>query len=244
MIFTLKNPHGVEPTRFVKRKESEYAIACWPDRGPVFCVDDISSDIYIGDNCNKKNSCLTNDGTLGYESHPNYKESLFVNTAGPDQRNYFSALDYEVFCIDYEDKYTINNLCKHPDIIMEYIETNDISKESLQQVEDDTNLLNDLNAIHCEDSNIRLKISQLCLKNPSEFLPNTKIVNEQYDDKLREWCGDYKWKLIYRASEHGYSAKTFHEYCDDKGPTLVVLKSSGGWIFGGYTTQSWSGRGI
>ena len=41
-------------------------------------------------------------------------------------------------------------------------------------------------------------------------------------------------------SEHGYSAKSFHEYCDNKGPTLMVVKSSGGWIFGGYTTESWS----
>ena len=73
----------------------------------------------------------------------------------------------------------------------------------------------------------------------------TKVLeNSEYDDKLREWCGDYKWKLLYRASEHGYTAKSFHEYCDDKGPTLVIIKSSGGWIFGGYTAKSWGGRCI
>ena len=79
------------------------------------------------------------------------------------------------------------------------------------------------------------------MKNPSELLPNTQIVNQQYDYKLREWLGnDYKWKLLYRASEHGYSGKSFHEYCDNvNGPTLIVIKSSGGWIFGGYTTKSW-----
>ena len=71
-------------------------------------------------------------------------------------------------------------------------------------------------------------------------------MNQQYDSYLREWLGnDYKWKLIYRASEHGYTGESFHEYCDNvKGPTLVVIKSSGGWIFGGYTIQSWSGDGI
>ena len=239
----MKNAHGVEPTRYMKRKKSEYAIYCDTYDGPRFGNN--YNDIYISARCNVKDSCyIENDGTHGYECHPQCRSSLFVNTAGPDRNNYFSVFDYEVFGIDYEDKYTINNLCKHPDIIMEYIETNDISEESLQQVDEERELLNDLNAIHCKDSNIRLKISQLCLKNPSEFLSNTKIVNEQYDDKLREWCGDYKWKLIYRTSEHGYTAKTFHEYCDDKGPTLVVIKSSEGWIFGGYTTQSWSGRCI
>ena len=70
-------------------------------------------------------------------------------------------------------------------------------------------------------------------------------MNQQYDDILREWLGsDYMWKLIYRASEHRYSAESFHEYCDDKGPTLIVIKSDEGWIFGGYKTQSWSRRGI
>ena len=65
------------------------------------------------------------------------------------------------------------------------------------------------------------------------------MIRIKYDNILREWVGDYNWRLIYRASEHGYSAKSFHECCDDKGPTLVVIKSSGGWIFGGYTTKSW-----
>ena len=54
------------------------------------------------------------------------------------------------------------------------------------------------------------------------------LIRIKYDNILREWVGDYNWKLIYRASEHGYSAKSFHECCDDKGPTLVVIKSSGG----------------
>ena len=71
------------------------------------------------------------------------------------------------------------------------------------------------------------------------------LENSDYDDILREWLGnDYAMKLIYRASEHGYTAKSFYEYCDDKGPTLIIIKSSEEWIFGGYTTQSWSGDGI
>ena len=74
----------------------------------------------------------------------------------------------------------------------------------------------------------------------SPFLRNTILFGNEYDDKLREWIGDYKWRLLYRASEHGYTGKSFHEYCDDvKGPTLIVIKSSEGWIFGGYTTRSW-----
>ncbi len=78
----------------------------------------------------------------------------------------------------------------------------------------------------------------------SPFLKESVINEEKYDAKLREWAGNYKWKLIYRASEHDYTAKSFHDYCDNQGPTLIMIKSDRGWIFGGYTTQSWSGYGI
>ena len=229
----------------MKREESGSAIFCDPKNGPIFCGDDRwEFDIYIKDECNKENICVIgNNGSFGYECHPKYNSSLFVNTAGPEERNKFTVLDYEVYYNVESYKEFIYTTCKYPDIIWKYIETRDISEESLKLFDDDVELLNDLDAIHCNDSSIRLKISSYYFKNPSEFLADTQIVNQQYDDILREWCGD-EWKLVYRASEHGYSAKSFHEYCDDKKPTLIVIKSSGGWIFGGYTTQSWSGDSI
>ena len=247
-IFTLKNPYGVEPTRYMKREESRYAIKCDYFFGPIF-GNMQNEDLIIGGPYNEKDSCtIHNDGTNAYECHPEYKSSLFVNTAGPDEKNKFSVLDYEVYCIDFENRDNINKLCKHPDIIWEYIETNNITEELLELVDDDIELLSDLDTIHCNDTSIRLKISRYYFKNPSELFPNTQIVNQQYDSILREWVGDYKWRLLYRSSEHGYSGESFHECCDDRGPTLIVIKSSGGWLFGGYTTQSWkvvhpNGRG-
>ena len=94
----MKNPHGVEPTRYMKKKWSKYAIDCYPSYGPRF-GDYYDIDIIIEDKCNKENSCLiNNDGTNGYECHYKYKSSLFVNTAGPDKKNEFRVLDYEVYC--------------------------------------------------------------------------------------------------------------------------------------------------
>ncbi len=232
----MKNPHGVPPTRYMKRKDSKSAISCDPKCGPRF-----ADDIYIGDHCYEEDKCwIYNDGTHAYECHSSYKKSLFVDTYESTIRNEFRVLDYEVFGLDYENRDNINKLCKYPDIIWEYIETKDISAESLKQVDDDAVLLNDLDSINCKDNNILLKISQYCFKNPSELLVDTQIVNEQYDAKLQEWLGNNcKWKLIYRSSEHDYTARSFHEYCDNKRPTLIIIKSSEGWIFGGYTTQSW-----
>ena len=227
----MKNPHGVEPVRYMKRG-SKYAIRCVFDDGPDF--DDIYMDIYE----QKRNMCcIRNNGDRGYGCHPEYKSSLYMD------KDYSSVLDYEIFGIDYENRKNINKLCKHPDIIMEYIETKDISGKSLEQFDDNTELLSDLNAIHCHDREIKAKISRCCFKELSELLPDTQLVNKQYDDKLKEWLGnDCKWKLLYRASEHEYSAESFHRYCNYiQGPNLIVIKSSEGWIFGGYTTESWSG---
>ena len=35
----MKNAHGVEPTRYMKRKESDWAIECSSNCGPVFGYD-------------------------------------------------------------------------------------------------------------------------------------------------------------------------------------------------------------
>ena len=238
----MKNPHGVEPTRFMKKNDDMKSITYDSSFGPIFGKE----DIYISYKCNKEDSCyIYNDGTRGYECHPKYKSSLFVNTNGPGYCNEFAVLDYEVYTIDYKNKYTIDHVCEYPDIIWEYLQTKDISEESLKLIKDERKMIDDLDTISCDDRNIRLKISQHCLKNPSELLPDTQLVDMQYDEVLRRWVGNqYQWKLLYRASEHKYRNYAFHRYCDNQGPTLIIIKSTRGWIFGGFTTQSWGGKGI
>ena len=48
--------------------------------------------------------------------------------------------------------------------------------------------------------------------------------------------------LIYCASRDGWEASRFHANCDNKGPTVTVVKSRNNNIFGGYTEQSWDGE--
>ena len=47
-------------------------------------------------------------------------------------------------------------------------------------------------------------------------------------------------RLCYRASVHGWSSQQFHQHCDDKAGTVVLVKV-GNYIFGGYTDQTWQG---
>ena len=209
------------------------AIFCYNEYGPSFGI----SDIFICDKCNQNDCGVSSFGSYGCND-----SSFFVGGFSLSGTLPFKVLDYEVYCIDYENQESINKLCKHPDIILQYIETKDILEESLKQFNDDTELLNDLSLINCDDNNILLKISQYYLKNPSKLLVNTTIVNDSYDTYLREWLRkNCKCRLLYRASEHNFSSESFHDHCDDKGPTLVIIKSIEGWIFGGYTTKSWSG---
>ena len=48
-------------------------------------------------------------------------------------------------------------------------------------------------------------------------------------------------KLLYRASLHGWSNDLFHSQCDEYSNTLVIVKTAEGYIFGGYSDQSWAG---
>ncbi|RGB33855.1 hypothetical protein C1646_743102 [Rhizophagus diaphanus] len=54
----------------------------------------------------------------------------------------------------------------------------------------------------------------------------------------------YKFNLILRGSRDGFNANSFHEKCDGKGPTIIVVKIKGSnRIIGGYNPLDWNGNG-
>jgi hypothetical protein len=73
---------------------------------------------------------------------------------------------------------------------------------------------------------------------------DSKILNaSEYHKKLIDLCEfdvETKWNLLYRASEHGFTAQDFHSKCDNHANTLAIIKSTNGNIFGGYTQQLWT----
>jgi hypothetical protein len=57
---------------------------------------------------------------------------------------------------------------------------------------------------------------------------------------LHEWIGAGKeTELLYRGTRDGLTPQSFHQRCDNKGPTLTVVKSTCGYLCGAYTDQSW-----
>ena len=58
--------------------------------------------------------------------------------------------------------------------------------------------------------------------------------------KLLEWTEYKGMELIYRGTRDGTTSNTFHNKCDNQGPTLCLFKNEKGNIFGGYTSISWT----
>ena len=79
----------------------------------------------------------------------------------------------------------------------------------------------------------------------SDYLTNSNILagNTFYQSRLQEFLkpavGSHpQWVLCYRASTHGWAARTFHSRCDGKRDTVTIIKR-GKYMFGGYTDVPW-----
>ncbi len=63
--------------------------------------------------------------------------------------------------------------------------------------------------------------------------------------QLNQFYGNesQKWQLVYKATRDGFDSDIFHQCCDNQGPTLTVVRSSEGYLFGGYTALNWDVKG-
>jgi hypothetical protein len=86
------------------------------------------------------------------------------------------------------------------------------------------------------------------LENRSNIFPGSTLMTGEYEEKLMEFIGNdipqyqqqQPWRLIYRASEHGFDAADFHRCCDSFAPTVCIIQTDFGNIFGGFTSIPWS----
>ncbi|KAK8794792.1 hypothetical protein WA158_001773 [Blastocystis sp. Blastoise] len=93
-IFTLKNPHNTGPQKFNVLSEKDaivqntVSLAC-------FC-----SGFYLENDCNRINRSFIGTKSGLYERDSTYGSSLFVDTAGPNDKNFFLVNDIQVFGLD------------------------------------------------------------------------------------------------------------------------------------------------
>ena len=68
------------------------------------------------------------------------------------------------------------------------------------------------------------------------------IIESDKKEDFLDLCGfniDDKWRLLYRATQNGFQGAQFHACCDNIAKTLIIIKTSNGYIFGGFTNALW-----
>lgn len=73
----------------------------------------------------------------------------------------------------------------------------------------------------------------------SELLKDRTAI-QVIDDELPPSLRGESWQLLYSLVRDGQSFSTFLSSVKNKGPTIVVVKSEYGDVFGGYASQSWA----
>ena len=86
-------------------------------------------------------------------------------------------------------------------------------------------------------------LDKLAFKAPEYFEESWILTNEEHRSVLNGWLSlqEGKWKLLFRGSRDGFQAETLHSKCDNKGPTVTIVKS-GNNIFEGFTEISWNSK--
>ncbi|MCL4129863.1 UNVERIFIED_CONTAM: hypothetical protein GTU68_036996 [Idotea baltica] len=88
-----------------------------------------------------------------------------------------------------------------------------------------------------EDKRLQPRVS-LKLFAGSQILANEKTSLQR---NLNNWYGASKqiWRLVYRASTHGFSADAFHRHCDGIAPTYTIVMGQHGEVCGGFSDVPW-----
>ncbi|CAG0881812.1 unnamed protein product [Darwinula stevensoni] len=81
-------------------------------------------------------------------------------------------------------------------------------------------------------------------RSAAKFFPGSQILageEKGFQRLLNQWYGEPRttWRLLFRASSHGYSAHAFHRCCDGVAPTYVLVLGPRGEICGGFSDVPW-----
>ena len=127
-------------------------------------------------------------------------------------------------------------------------------------------LKNEINSLKNENNQLKEKIDEIQKNNTNEIniLKNNILEQKKEIDELKNkliidltkdltnsvilendeitfvkqlFSNNCKFNLIYRATRDGSYPKDFHRQCDDKGPTITLIKTKDNKKFGGYISK-------
>ncbi|KAF2071635.1 hypothetical protein CYY_007043, partial [Polysphondylium violaceum] len=125
---------------------------------------------------------------------------------------------------------------------MEFYRINDHFK-----LDDTVTILDQLNSLkekldeEREQSNKTKKEIKLLILSDSSSILNCRTFKI-----ISDWIDITKtltFELLYASEGNKFRAPAFHSACDGKGPTVTVIETTDGYVFGGYNSQSWKNTG-
>ena len=101
-------------------------------------------------------------------------------------------------------------------------------EKQINEICDKIKSLNDMNKL-------KLFFDSSIIKNDfkKQYILNNWIKEKMGKDIL-------KYELIFKMTENGEKPEDFHKHCDNKGPTLIIIKTTSNRIFGGFTPLNWN----
>jgi hypothetical protein len=119
-------------------------------------------------------------------------------------------------------------------------------------MEENKEIKNKLNLYFQENNELKNKIISLeneinyfkeKEKKDELFKGSTIIQSIEEKNLISNWIlqnTNKKSLLIYKAKRDGDQASDFHSKCDNMGPLLIIIQTTTGNRFGGYTSKSWT----
>ena len=181
------------------------------------------------------NECLE-EINLGINTGKSYlvEEKNYINIFIPLNNIKFNEINFKV-----DLKENIN--------IVNNKEINELKNVIKEQNNDIINLKNKVNQLEILVND--LLICKRDILGKITFKINSKIVDSYFNIILiKNWINNInnesskiiKAKILYKLSKDGDSIDTFHQKCDNNSPTLLLVETTNGRKFGGYTTCVWS----
>ena len=135
-----------------------------------------------------------------------------------------------------------------------YLENQELKKKvsAFQELE------KKINVLQTENEKIKEKLEQTQKKYEEENVKQKERIKNLFKDSaivkldekkmINDWIDPYNEKnitseLLFRTSVDGDNAATFHNKCNNKGPTITFIKTTAGKRIGGFTMVSWSSYG-
>jgi len=181
------------------------------------------------------NECLE-EINLGINTGKSYlvEEKNYINIFIPLNNIKFNEINFKV-----DLKENIN--------IVNNKEINELKNVIKEQNNEIINLKNKVNQLEILVNDLLIFKKDIVGK--ITFKINSKIVDSYFNIILiKNWINNInnesskiiKAKLLYKLSKDGDSIDTFHQKCDNNSPTLLLVETTNGRKFGGYTTCVWS----